>query len=952
MTQERRYFMHTTLSTPTRNLIRLLSTGAVLASLLSATPAFAFDEVEEPLAAPAQEQVITPVEGEPAVDQTIAAPSDEASAADGAEAVVDEAMPSPADEAVIAPADGEDGTCDAEASVATDESASPDELDDQTGEAASQESESDAAVAEQTGEEPPLEAEATSVAVPANAVAITEGTYILQSGLASNRVVDAAGVNPQAGANVATWSYNGGSNQKWIVERDADSDWYRLYLNSTTSDLALGAQGSGTNVNAYLASTSRVNDLRELLWSFVSVGGGAYHLVNAAHTNMSLDVANNSTALGANLCLWFSGDASKANQRFYLINANPKVAKGTSGLDGAYTMKLEGASAPLVADIAYGTSANGGNMIVWTPNGGDNQTIYLEEDAKDPGFYTAWIVGTGKVLDVDHGLPFHGTNVLQWEKNGGNNQKWAVRYTTLDNGSYAHVTLTNKATGLVLGSQGSAINSNVAGLASGSANTTFRLDSAPLIHEGINLITPLINPSVVLDVDHASTGTAQLLLWGNTGTLNQRFELVNVGTDLWRIRTASSGGWVTWSDGMTVLQKGSGNDAATKANTWKAVFKGGGISMINQASNLALDMFGASTNWGTQIIAWASHGGNAQHFRFVPADLITPGVYFIQSYHNAGNGQARNLDVYGGSRDFNANVQAYPSNGGLAQKFAIEKSFGAYTIRNVNSYLYVGAVNSANEHGANVVQSYSAQLWKPEICDGGYIRFVNGNGMTLEAPSGNSANVVQFTKGQAPLSERWRLNRTTANYQLVADSSGLKAATTGKRVLFVGNSFTYYNDLKQMVSYLSGAETRAVTLSGAYLGWQSQKDAFRAALNSGKWDYVIIQEQSTYPLDNYNDYLNNLRQYVTSARSAGATPIIYGTWAYDHATNLNVKSNSLQNAFSRASQATNTVVANVTKAFADHGHAWNLYAGDDKHPSALGSKVAAQVISALIKALG
>lgn len=937
--------MHATLSTPARGLVRLLSTGALLASLLGATPALALDETEEVPAAPAVEQV-APDASEPSDDQAVT-PSDTEAPAE-----------TPAEEAVSSPAADEtdggaiDGTSVTEPEATEDNQATDTETDATATDDAADGTAADLATDAQTDEGIVLEPESSAL-VPANATAIADGTYILQSDIAANRVVDASGFNPQAGANVATWEYNGGSNQKWIVTRDSGTDWYRLYLNSTTSGLALGAQGSGANVNAYLASTSSVSDLRQLLWSFVNVGSGAYQLVNAAYSNMSLDIANNSTALQANVCLWFSGDASKANQRFRLINANPQVAQGISGISGAYTVMLEGAPTALVADIEGGTAANGGNMIVWEPTGRDNQTIYLEEDPNDPGFYTAWIIGTGKVLDVDHGMPLHGTNVLQWEKNGGNNQKWAVRVGAIENGGYSRVTLTNKATGLVLGSQGSTIYSNVAGFASGTANTSFRLNSTPLINEGINIITPLINSSVVLDIDHASTGTAQLLLWGNTGAINQRFQMVSAGTNLWRIRTASSGGWITWSNGMTVLQTGSGDDAVTKANTWKAIFKGGGISLINQASNLALDMYGGSTNWGTQIIAWESHGGNAQHFRFLPADLINPGVYFIQSYHTANGGQARNLDVYGGSTAYGANIQAYPSNGGNAQKFAVEKSFGAYTIRNINSSQYVGANNSSKEHGANVVQSYSAQLWIPEICDGGYIRFVNVNsGMTLEAPSGNSANVVQFNKGQAPLSERWKLVSAPSSYQLVGDTAGVKTASTGKRVLMVGNSFTFYNDLKHMVSYYTGAEVQNVTESAAYLGWPNQKDAFRAALNSGKWDYVVIQEQSTYPLDNYSDYVYNLREYVNLARQAGATPIIYGTWAYDHSRNLNVMSNNLRNAFNSASNATGAVVANVTDAFANRGHAWNLYVADDKHPSALGSKVAAQVISALIKPLG
>ena len=941
--------MHANPSKSHRGLSGLLLAGALMASLLGATPALATETTDDTMEATEQEQVIASVEealpaevAETVAEQESASPelADDSSTDQQGEAVVDAGEATSLDEPA---ADQEPQPTDmAQDAAAADESAPAEPEPTVTTE------EQPADTAPATDLEP-----TAGPALPAGAVAITEGTYILQSGLTANRVVDASGVNPQAGANVATWEYNGGTNQKWIVKRDANSDWYYLYHKSATSGLALGVQGSGAGANAYLASTSTTSDLRRLLWSFVSLGDGGYHLVSAAQTNTSLDIANNDTALAANICLWFSGDATKANQRFYLVNANPQVAAGARGLDGAYTLQLEGVNAPLVADIEGGTAANGGNMIVWEPTYRDNQTIYLEEDKNDPGFYTTWIVGTGKVLDVDHGRPFHDTNILQWEKNGGNNQKWAVSYSTLSNGAYTHVTLTNKATGLVLGTQGTSIWSNVAGRSAGSANTSFRLNAAPLINEGINLITPLTNSNVVIDVDHASTGTADLLLWGNTGTLNQRFELVSAGDNLWRIRTASSGGWVTWQNGMTVVQTGKGADPTTKANTWKAIYKNGGISLINQASNRALDMYGGSTNWGTKIIGWESHGGHGQHFRFLPADLITPGVYYIQSFHNTNSGQARNLDVAGGSTAFGANIQTYAANGGEAQKFAIEKSFGAYTIRNVRSNYFVGTADSSKNHGANVLQAYSAQLWKPEICDGGYIRFVNTNsGMVLESPSGNTANVVQFTKGQAPNSERWKLVGAPSSYKVQGDTAGIQAQKTGKRILMVGNSFTHYNDLQQMVSYLTGAEVNAVTISGAYLGWDNQKNNFFNALNSGSWDYVIIQEQSSYPLVNYSDYVYNLGQYCTAARNAGATPIIYGTWAYRPYGDVNAMSRNLQNAFSGASQSTGTVVANVTKAFADRGHAWDLYADDIKHPSAKGSSVAARIISALIKSLG
>ena len=181
----------------------------------------------------------------------------------------------------------------------------------------------------------------------------------------------------------------------------------------------------------------------------------------------------------------------------------------------------------------------------------------------------------------------------------------------------------------------------------------------------------------------------------------------------------------------------------------------------------------------------------------------------------------------------------------------------------------------------------------------------------------------------------------------------------------LGNSFTLWNEMPARLATLSGAEVVVNGQNGFVLSKQlDSSNAIGAKtltdLNGGDWDYVIIQEYSTRPITSYSTYLSSLRKLTTLARQTGATPIIYGTWAYDKDMNGKtaeglaadkVMHRKLQTAFSNASKSTSTVVANVGAEFARLQFASKLYNADGKHASYYGSGICAQVINDTIKAL-
>jgi len=101
------------------------------------------------------------------------------------------------------------------------------------------------------------------------------------------------------------------------------------------------------------------------------------------------------------------------------------------------------------------------------------------------------------------------------------------------------------------------------------------------------------------------------------------------------------------------------------------------------------------------------------------------------------------------------------------------------------------------------------------------------------------------------------------------------------RVLFIGNSFTFYNiGVDQVVHGLAPRTTVELqAVGGATLNDHLANTATMDRVRQGHWTYVVIQEQSQYPVIFYDTYLRSLRKLVAEVRAAGATPLLMMTWA-------------------------------------------------------------------------
>ena len=82
------------------------------------------------------------------------------------------------------------------------------------------------------------------------------------------------------------------------------------------------------------------------------------------------------------------------------------------------------------------------------------------------------------------------------------------------------------------------------------------------------------------------------------------------------------------------------------------------------------------------------------------------------------------------------------------------------------------------------------------------------------------------------------------------ESCAAQHAKTNKNILFLGNSYTYFNDLPGMVRSLAAAAGFSASVTSKSPGGQSLSGHVSSSLgtiSSGNWDVVIIQDQSQRP---------------------------------------------------------------------------------------------------------
>jgi hypothetical protein len=196
-----------------------------------------------------------------------------------------------------------------------------------------------------------------------------------------------------------------------------------------------------------------------------------------------------------------------------------------------------------------------------------------------------------------------------------------------------------------------------------------------------------------------------------------------------------------------------------------------------------------------------------------------------------------------------------------------------------------------------------------------------------------------------------------------AELSGRIRAKPELAVLFVGNSYSF--GVPKAFSKLAAAQGKQVRVGHATYGrWTLKMHAANGPtlrkIRDGRWDVVVIQEQSEIPAmparKRAAAMFPPLHQLVRETRQSGAVPVLYQTWGRRdgdpklrqddfHAMNARLRAGYQ----AAAKNAGSLVVVPVGDAWENEisaGQGGGLFMDDGSHPTPRGNELIAETFFA------
>ena len=171
----------------------------------------------------------------------------------------------------------------------------------------------------------------------------------------------------------------------------------------------------------------------------------------------------------------------------------------------------------------------------------------------------------------------------------------------------------------------------------------------------------------------------------------------------------------------------------------------------------------------------------------------------------------------------------------------------------------------------------------------------------------------------------------------------------GLRVLFIGNSLTYTNNLPGLVNTMAEATgeqmaARVVVAGGVNLEDHWNLGTAVSAIRATEWDVVVLQQGPSSLPENQENLREWTVRFAEEIRASGGQPALYMVWPEEARLEA---FDAVRDAYSAAAEA-------VDGMFFPVGEAWRIaweadesldfYGPDRFHPSQLGSILGAMVM--------
>ena len=165
------------------------------------------------------------------------------------------------------------------------------------------------------------------------------------------------------------------------------------------------------------------------------------------------------------------------------------------------------------------------------------------------------------------------------------------------------------------------------------------------------------------------------------------------------------------------------------------------------------------------------------------------------------------------------------------------------------------------------------------------------------------------------------------------------------KVLFIGNSHTFYNAMPFQVRELLRrqdpmADIAMCTTGGMTLGWHAEQPEARTAIMYHDWDAIVLQ-QKTHPFDGVEALRKDCRALLPYLQKSRAKVWLYMTWAEKR---FPANQAILNAAFTQVAQEIGATLAPVARAwcrFRATAPDVELYDVDQEHASPNGSYLVA-----------
>lgn len=188
---------------------------------------------------------------------------------------------------------------------------------------------------------------------------------------------------------------------------------------------------------------------------------------------------------------------------------------------------------------------------------------------------------------------------------------------------------------------------------------------------------------------------------------------------------------------------------------------------------------------------------------------------------------------------------------------------------------------------------------------------------------------------------------TTSFFAISCDST--------TRVLFIGNSLTYYNGgldsiLHQICEHNEppiDIETEMMAQGYATLESLWQDDAIKKRIAEGNFDFVVIQ--GDIPESTKEAFQEYSRHFIDHINSSGAEPIVYMTWGYNRLGWINTEEIAEEHQELHQDLKVDIVpVGIIMERFKAKYPSIRVLDIDNEHPSIQGSYIAAIAIYIVI----